>query len=57
MKFKIKWKDDFLNEEWYRDNSAEDYLDLRSKKALLRGWLSDDPDLDSEAEIILENDD
>lgn len=57
MKLKIKWKDDFIHEEWYQNNPAELYLDLANQKQLIRQWLFDDLDLDSEAEVVLEPDD
>ena len=57
MKIKFKWKDQFLDEDWYKDNPAETYLSDKSKQNMILLWINNVPDLDSEAEIVLEADD
>ena len=54
MKFKVKWKDDFLGIMWYQNNPASVYLDGETQLEMINKFLSgEDNDLDSEAEVVI----
>lgn len=57
MNLKYKWKDEFLQTEWYQKNPAETYLSPETKRNMMLLFINNLPDdLDSEAEIILAQD-
>lgn len=50
----IRWKKDFLDVPWYKENPAEDYLSWQSKADLMELYILGEEEKDSEAEVIIE---
>lgn len=50
----FRWKAEFINDDWYQDNPADQWLNLQEKLALLENYILGIEDLDSEVEVYIE---
>lgn len=50
----FRWKEEFKDSPWYKQNPAEQYLSWQTKVDMMELYILGEEDLDSEAEIFIE---